>query len=119
MGDNERPLVLRGIGVFDMNRNTGLFHGENGVLVQNGCAHVGKLAQLAVGNDRDILRLIDNTRIGDHKAGNIGPVLILVRSRRAGDDRAGDIRAAAGKGLDGIVGHDAVKARDNGIFALF
>ena len=41
---NDGAGVLRRIGVLDDQRNTRLAHGEHGLLVQDACAHVRKLA---------------------------------------------------------------------------
>ena len=75
---NDGAGVLRRIGVLDDQRNSRLTHREHGLLVQDACAHVRKLAQLLVGNARNGLSLGHNARIGRIEARNVGPVLVQV-----------------------------------------
>ena len=75
---NDGAGVLRRIGVLDDQRNACLAHGEHGLLVQDACTHVRKLAQLLVGNARNGLSLGHNARIGRIEARNVGPVLVQV-----------------------------------------
>ena len=97
---NDGAGVLRRVGVLDDQRNTGLAHGEHGLLVQDACTHVRKLAQLLVGNAGNGLSLGNNTRIGRIEARNVGPVLVQVGAQALGQDRTGNIAAAAVEQLD-------------------
>ena len=97
---NDGAGVLRRIGVLDDQRNACLAHGEHGLLVQDTCAHVRKLAQLLVGNARNGLSLGNNTRIGRIEARDVSPVLVQVGAQALGQNRARDIAAATVEQLD-------------------
>ena len=88
------------------------------VLVQDRRAHIGKLAQLAVGDIVDDVRMLDDARVGRQHAGHVRPVLIQLCAHRAGHDRARHVGAAAGEGLDGAVGHRAVESGNNRLGSL-
>ena len=89
--DDHGAGVIRLVGVANVDRDAGHAHRENRVLVQHARAHIGKLAQFAVGDDVDALGALDDARIRHQKARNIGPVFIKLCARRARDDRAGDV----------------------------
>ena len=91
---NDGAGVLRRVGVLDDQRNARLTYGEHGLLVQDTCTHVRKLAQLLVGNAGNGLSLGNNTRISRIEARNVGPVLVQVGTKAFGQDRAGNIAAA-------------------------
>ena len=110
---NDGAGVLRRIGVLDDQRNTRLAHGEHGLLVQDACAHVRKLAQLLVGNARNGLSLGNNTRIGRIEARDVGPVLVQVGAQALGQDRARDIAAATVEQLDLALSRRAVETGHN------
>ena len=110
---NDGAGVLRRIGVLDDQRNTRLAHGEHGLLVQDACAHVRKLAQLLVGNARNGLSLGNNTRIGRIETRNVGPVLVQIGAQALGQDRARDIAAATVEQLDLALTRRAVETRHN------
>ena len=97
---NDGAGVLWRIGVLDDQRNACLAHGEHGLLVQDTCAHVRKLAQLLVGNARNGLSLGNNTRIGRIEARDVSPVLVQVGAQALGQNRARDIAAATVEQLD-------------------
>ena len=107
------------VGVAYVGGDASLVHGEDGVLVQNRRAHVGKLAQLAVSEALDAGGVFDDARVGHQKAGNIRPVFIQLRLRRARHHRARDIAAAARKGAHAAVREGPVKAGDDGVVVLF
>ena len=109
---------VRIVGVADIDRNACVAHGENSLLMQNRCTHVGKLAQLAIGDGLDGLGVLDHARVCHHKARDVGPVLVERRVCRLRNDRAGHVRATAAEGLDRAVGHDTVKAGDHGVAVL-
>ena len=110
---NDGAGVLRRIGVLDDQRNTRLTHGEHGLLVQDACAHVRKLAQLLVGNARNGLSLGNNTRIGRIEARDVGPVLVQIGAQALGQDRARDIAAATVEQLDLALTRRAVETGHN------
>ena len=110
---NDGTGVLRRIGVLDDQRNTRLAHGEHGLLVQDTCAHVRKLAQLLVGNARNGLSLGNNTRIGRIEARDIGPVLVQIGAQALGQNRAGNIAAATVEQLDLALTRRAVETGHN------
>ena len=110
---NDGAGVLRRIGVLDDQRNTRLAHGEHGLLVQNACAHVRKLAQLLVGNARNRLSLRNNTRIGRIETRDVGPVLVQVGAQALGQNRAGNIAAATIEQLDLALTRRAVETGHN------
>ena len=97
---NDGAGVLRRIGVLDDQWNACLAHREHGLLVQDACTHVRKLAQLLVGNAGDGLSLGHNARISRIEARNVGPVLVQVGAQALGQDRARDIAAATVEQLD-------------------
>ena len=110
---NDGAGVLRRIGVLDDQRNACLAHGEHGLLMQDACAHVRKLAQLLVGNARNGLSLGNNTRIGRIEARDVGPVLVQVGTQALSQDRARDIAAATVEQLDLALTRRAVETGHN------
>ena len=110
---NDGAGVLRRIGVLDDQRNTRLTHREHGLLVQDACAHVRKLAQLLVGNARNGLSLGHNARIGRIETRDVGPVLVQVGAQALGQDRARDIAAATIEQLDLALARRAVETGHN------
>ena len=86
--------------------------------MQNGCTHVGELAQFPVSDGFNGKRVVNQTRIRHHEAGNIRPVFIQIGRCRTGDNGTGDIGTAARKGFDCSVGHTAVKSGNNGVFMV-
>ncbi|CDE05301.1 unknown [Anaerotruncus sp. CAG:390] len=117
-GDYHGAGVLRAQRVADIYRYTGISDREDSFLVQHRGAHIRKLAQLAVCYGLYGQRVVDYARISHLEARNIRPVFVKVRLRRARDDRARHVRAAARKGLDGLVRHNPVKAGNDGTFVL-
>lgn len=81
--------------------------------MQHARAHIGKFAQLAIGDIANRFRVAHNARVGHQTAGNVRPVFIHVGLNRARNNRARDIAAAAGKGFDVAVRIASVKARHN------
>ena len=61
---NDGAGIGRRVGVFDHERDARLAHGEDGLLVQDGSAHIGKLTQLLVGDARDGLSVGHDARVG-------------------------------------------------------
>ena len=110
---NDSAGILRRIGVLDDQRNTRLTHGEHGLLVQDACTHVRKLAQLLVGNAGDGLSLGNNTRIGRIEARDVGPVLVQISAQALGQNRAGNIAAATVEQLDLALTRRAVETGHN------
>ncbi len=111
--DDQRAGIFRVVGVADVDGDVRALHRENGVFMQDGGAHVGKLAQFAVGDDVDRARVVDDLRVRGEHAGDIGPVLVNIGVDSAGDNGAGDVGSAAGEGLDLAVGGRAVEAGDD------
>ena len=85
--------------------------------MKHGCAHVGKLTKLTVGDDLDGLGILHDTGIHHQEAGNVRPVLVKICLCRAGNDGTGDIGAASGEGLHRAVGHTAVEPGDHRVLA--
>ena len=110
---NDGAGVLRRIGVLDDQRNACLAHGEHGLLVQDTCAHVRKLAQLLVGNARNGLSLGNNTRISRIEARDVGPVLVQIGAQALGQNRAGNIAAATVEQLNLALTRRAVETGHN------
>ena len=117
-GDDHRAAVGGGIGVLDVNRDPRKANREDRFLVQHGRAHVGKLAQLAVGDGLDRLRMVHDAGVCHEEARDIRPVLVNVGVDGAGHDGAGHVGAAARKGLDRPVRHGAVEAGDDGLLVV-
>ena len=95
------PGSSRRVGVLDDQRDTGVAHGEDGLLVQDGGAHVGELAQLLVGDARDglgVVRRCAGRRTGSRR--DVRPVLVQVGLEALGEDGARDVAAAAVEQLD-------------------
>ena len=97
---NDGAGVLRRVGVLDDQRNTGLAHGEHGLLVQDARTHVRKLAQLLVGNAGDGLGLGHNARVGRIEARDVGPVLVQVGTQALGKNGTGNVAATTVEQLD-------------------
>ena len=112
--DDEGAGILRPVGIADVDGDIRAAVREDRVLVQDRRAHIGKLAQLAVGDIVDNVRMLDDARVGRQHAGHVRPVLIQLCAHRAGHDRARHVGATAGEGMDGAVGHCAVEAGDDG-----
>ena len=110
---NDGAGVLRRIGVLDDQRNTRLAHGEHGLLVQDACAHVRKLAQLLIGNARNGLSLGNDTRIGRIEARDVGPVLVQIGAQALSQDRARNIAATTVEQLDLALTRRAVETGHN------
>ena len=107
---NNGAGVLRRVGVLDDQRNTGLAHGEHGLLVQDARAHVRKLAQLLVGNAGDGLSLGHNARVGRIEARDVGPVLVQVGAQALGQNGTGNVAAATVEQFDLALAGRAVEA---------
>ena len=102
--------VLGGVGVLDHERDPRLAHREHGLLVQHARTHVGKLAQLLVGDARDGAGIGNDARIGREEARDVRPVLVEVGAEALGEDGARDISAAAVEQLDLALLGGAVEA---------
>ena len=116
---NPGAVVLRRVGIPDVDRDALSSDREDGILMQNACPHVRKLPQFLIGNGINADRIGDDAGIGNQKAGHVCPVLIDLRMHRTGNDGTGNVRAAPGKGFHASVGHGAVEAGDNGRIHLF
>ena len=110
---DDRARLFGMVRVADIGRNARNAHREDRVLMQHARAHIGKFAQLAIGDIANRFRIAHNARIGHQTAGNVRPVFIHVGLNRARNNRARDIAAAAGKGFDVAVRIASVKARHN------
>ena len=110
---NHGAGVVGLVGVADVQRDILLPNGEDGPLMEHLRADVAQLPQLRVGDALDGQRITDDPGIGHEEAGHIRPVFIYIRVQRRRRQRAGDVAAAPGEGLDGPVGHGAVKAGDH------
>ncbi len=111
-------LVLRTVGVLDVDRNACRADREDRVLVENACAHIRELAKLAVGDRLDDAGIVHDMRIGYEETGHIGPVLIQVRMYGAGHDGTGDVGTAAGERLHAPVRIRSVKAGNYGVVQI-
>ena len=60
---NPCTFICGSIGIPDIDGNALLTDRENGIFMQNGCAHIGKLAEFLVGDNFNDLRILDNTGI--------------------------------------------------------
>ena len=74
--DDEGAGILRPVGIADVDGDIRAADGEDRVLMQDRCAHVGELAQLAVGDIVDDMRMLDDARVSRQHAGHVRPVLI-------------------------------------------
>jgi hypothetical protein len=86
--------------------------------VEHACAHVGKLAQLGIGDNADSLGILNDTGVSHQESAYVCPVLVEVHLRSLCDNGAGEVGAAAGEGLDGAVGHRAVESGNNRLGSL-
>ena len=118
MRNDHRSLIVRTVGIADVDRDSRIADREDRILMENGCSHVGKLAKLLVGDRFNHARILNKTGIRHQKARNVGPVLVKIGVYRACNDRARDIRAAAREGLDRTVRHASVEARNDGAIML-
>ena len=109
---DQSTLVLRTVGVADIDRDTLFSYREDGILMEYACAHVSQFTKFFVGDGLNDLRVLHDARIGYQEAGYIGPVLVEVCVDGTGYDGAGYIRTAAGEGLDAAVVFGTVEARD-------
>ncbi len=97
-----------------MDGNPRLPHREDRLVVQHRRAHVGELAELAVGQHLDGARVVDDARVGHQQARDVGPVLVDIGTGAASHDGPGDVGASAGEGLDRAVRQRSVEAGDHG-----
>ena len=65
---DNRARMRRVVGVADVGGNTRLVHGEHGVLMQDGRAHIGQFAQLLVSDGADFARMRHNARVSHQEA---------------------------------------------------
>ena len=105
-------LVIRRVGIADVDRNPCFSHREHCVLMKHAGAHIGKLAQLTVCDRLDRLRILDDARICNEKARHIRPVLIAGGMYRTRHDGSRDVGTASGKGLDRSVRQCPVESRN-------
>ena len=112
-------LIIRRVGIADVDRNSRFSHREHCVLVKHAGAHIGKLAQLTVCDRLDRLRILNDARICNEKARHVRPVLIAGRMYRARHNRSCDIGTASGKGLDRSVRQCPVESRNYRTLAFF
>ena len=63
--------------------------------MKHGRSHVGKLAQLTVGDRLNRFRIRNDMRIGYKETGHVSPVLIEVCVHGACHDRTCDIRTSS------------------------
>ena len=108
---DNRARMRRVVGVADVGGNTRLVHGEHGVLMQDGRAHIGQFTQLLVSDGADFARMRHNARVSHQETRHVRPVLVHAGFDRAGDNRARDIRAAARERLNCAVRIAAIEAR--------
>ena len=115
---NKCALVLRTVGVPDIDGNALLAHRENGVLMKDAGSHVGKLPQFLVCNGLDNFRILHDSGVCHQNAGHIRPVLVHIRVDGLGHDRARNIGTASGKCFDGPIRLGTVKTRDNSLLHM-
>ena len=85
------------------------------VLVQNGCTHIGKLAQFAISKLANAARMVDHVRIRHQKAVHVRPVFIHLRIGGPGHDGAGNVAAPPGEGVDFAAPDAAVESGNDGL----
>ena len=110
---DDRALVLGTVGVLDLDGDVDLAHREDGLLLEDGGAHVGELAHLVEGDAADRARVVDDARVGGEEAGDVRPVLIEAGVDAPGEDGARDVAAAALEELDLAVDGRAVEAGEH------
>ena len=79
----------------DLDGDPRLANGEDRLVVKHGCAHVGELAELAIGEFVDRARVIDDAWIRHQETRDVRPVLVNVGGDAAGDDGARHVAAPA------------------------
>ena len=80
--------------VFDVDGNLPLNSRNQGLIVENRKAGIGKLTHLTVGHRADRLRIVDYVWISGEDCIHVGKVFIQSRVKAPGQDRAGNVRAA-------------------------
>ena len=88
-------VMLRLVGIADVDGDSAVLHRQNAVLMKHVRSHIGKLAQLLIGDASDRLRIFCKSRIRRINTGNIRPVLIDLRTQKSCEIGACDIRPAA------------------------
>src|SRR5699024_10818059 len=109
----KRSLVLRTVGIPDIDGNAFLLYREDSVFVEHGGSHIGKLAELSVCDRLDHSRIIHDPGICHKESGDVRPVLIEICMNSFGNQRSGNIRTASGEGLHHTVLHSSVESRDH------
>ena len=115
---NPGAIVLRGIGITDIDGNPLLTDRENSILMQYRCSHIGKLPKLSIGNYLNPLGAVNDSGVCNQETGNIGPVLIYISLYSLGNDGARYVRASSGEGLYPAVGKGTIKSRNYCILAV-
>ena len=115
---DQGAFVLRTIRISDINGNSLPSNRENRIFMHHGCAHIGKLTKLAVGDRLNRLRVFHYAGICHHYPGDIRPVLIYVGAHSSRNDRSCHIRPSPGERLNAAVRHRSIEARDHSIFQV-
>ena len=84
---DNRARMRRVVGVADVGGNTRLVHGEHGILMQDGRAHIGQFTQLLVSDGADFLRAL-NIAGGQDEFLPSGQLLLAVLEFAQADLRA-------------------------------
>ena len=108
---DDRTSIVRPVCVLDHERNARLLYREYRILVQDACAHVGKLAQFGIGDMRNGQRIVHDAGVGRQKARHVRPVFVQVRTQTTRHDGSGNIAAAAVEQFNLSIFGGAVKAR--------
>ena len=116
---NPCTLIIRFVGIADIDWNTLFTYREDSIFMQYRCAHVRKLTQFLICNCFDRFRILDNSRICHKKTGNICPVLIYIRMDSLCHDRTRNIRTASGESCHHTIILSPVETRHNGILDIF
>ena len=116
---NPCPVIVRRIGIADIDGNPFLSYRENSVLMENRCPHIGKLPQLLIGDGIDAYGVGDDTGIRNQETRNISPVFINLRMNSLCHDGSCNIGTSPGKSMDSTVRHSAVKTGNYRILFFF
>ena len=117
-GHDHGACILGRIGIADIDGDTGSTDGEHRILMENGSAHVGQLAQFLIGDVLNGMRCIHQSGISCQHTGDIRPVLIQACTHCQCHNGTGQIGAAAGEGVDIAIGQGPVETGNHSILQI-
>ena len=115
---NKSSLILRTVGVADINRNSLFSYRENSIFMKNSSSHIGKLTKFTVCDGLNHSRILYNSRVCYKETGYISPVFIHISLNCLGNQRTSHIRTTSGKSGHSSIVLCTIEARHNCILTF-